>query len=62
MTAYIYVANEQLIVEYDVDKNIVVELPDEQDREIVTKLLGDVNLWAAFLNSLSSAITQHKER
>lgn len=48
-----------LIVEFGL-RNIELQLNSDEEVELVETLLGDVNFWASFVNSLSAAITQHK--
>ena len=54
----IYIDGKQLIVIYgDEERTAVMELETDEEREIVERLLGDVNFWHNFLSSLSSALT-----
>lgn len=53
----IYIDDSQLVVIYGEDeRTITMELETEDERELVQRLLGDVNLWANFLSSLSAAL------
>ncbi len=53
----IYIDGNQLIVVFGTEeRTVVMELETDAERELVNKLLGDVNLWANFLSSLSAAM------
>lgn len=54
----IYTEDDRVVVEFDEDRNAVLELETDQERELMERLLGDVNLWHNFLSSLSAAMTQ----
>lgn len=56
----IFVDNKKMIIEYGGGRDVVLELSSDEEEELVRTLLKDVNLWAAFVNSLSAAILQHK--
>lgn len=50
----------KLIVEFGDGRNAVLELADDEERELIKTVLADINLWANFLNALSAAIGKHK--
>lgn len=55
----IYITSDnELVVEFGEDRNATMKLETKQERELVEKLMQDVNLWHNFLSSLSAAMTQ----
>jgi len=59
--AFIFINENKLVVIYGEDeRTVAMELESDAERELVSKLIGDVNLWSNFLSSLSTAITAHR--
>lgn len=58
----IFIEGNQLVVVYGEDeRTITMELETDAERELVDRLLGDVNLWANFLSSLSAAMNPENQ-
>jgi hypothetical protein len=58
----IYIDDKQLVVVYGTDeRTITMELETDAERELVNGLIGDVNLWASFLSSLSAAMNKDNQ-
>jgi len=60
VSVYVDLFDNELIVEYQPDTSVKMALPEEQDREIVSRLIQDPNFWTQFLQSISSALTINK--
>lgn len=62
-TTYLDLYDDKLAIDYGAEdaKPLVMDLPSGEDRELVGKLITDVNFWMQFLNSLSAAIAQNKK-
>ena len=58
--AAIYFEENELTVAYGDGQIVAITLDNEQERAVVRKVLGDVNLWMAFLGGLSQAVEQAK--
>ena len=52
---------DKLIIFYDEDRNIAMDLESDDDWDMVNHLLGDVNFWSQFLTSLSAALNNPGE-
>lgn len=48
-----------LVVSFGEGKEATIELEREEERDVIRRVLADVNTWAAFLGSLSAALKQH---
>lgn len=57
--AAIYFDNDNLVVAFGEGKVATLELERQEERDVIKKVLADVNTWAAFLGSLSAALKQH---
>lgn len=59
--ASIYFEDNELIVAYG-DGNIIgITMDSEEDRTVIRQVLGDANMWTAFLGALSQAMEQVKK-
>ena len=58
--AALYFDNGNLVVVFGYGRSVSMELSSDNEREVVKTMLGDINLWTMFINSLSSALTTHK--
>mgnify|MGYP000447017936 CR=1 FL=1 len=58
--AALFFDKNKLIVSFGDGRSAAMDLENEEERQLVRTLLGDVNLWASFFGSLSAAMRQHK--
>lgn len=58
--AAIYFSENKLVVNFGEDRTAVMDLENDQERELVRTILADANLWDNFLGALSASLTQHK--
>lgn len=64
--ASFFVDNAGLVIDYyngeNTIRNVFLEFQNSKEKEIVEKILQDVNFWAQIVNALSAALTQQKEQ
>jgi hypothetical protein len=58
--AAIFFFDNSLVIAYGDDRDITLELDNEEEKQLVKTLLADVNFWANFVNALSAAIGKHR--
>lgn len=58
--AAIFFDDNRLVVSYGDGRTALMELDSDEERQLVKRVIGDVNFWAHFLTSLSAAIQKHK--
>ena len=58
--AAIYFDDNELVIAYGDGSIIGITIDSEAERKVVRTVLGDVNLWTAFLGGLSQAMEQVK--
>lgn len=58
--AAIFMDKGNLVISFGEGRSASMEIEHDDERELVTRLLGDVNFWHNFIQSLSAAVSTHR--
>jgi hypothetical protein len=53
---FLHFEGNNLIVQFGDNRNMSLELKNEQEKQVIETLLADPNLWAQFFGSISAAL------